>query len=103
MLGTIFLLPFSLYEGVTSVIARISMVGWFSVIYLAVFCSVFAYVVWYQAIKEEKASKVAVFLYSIPLFTALFANIFLGERITIYILLGGALVIYGVHLTESKN
>ncbi len=103
VLGTIFLLPFSLYEGVTSVVTRISMVGWFSVIYLAVFCSVFAYVVWYQAIKEEKASKVAVFLYSIPLFTALFANIFLGERITIYMLLGGALVIYGVHLTESKN
>ncbi len=104
ILGAIFLFPFSLYEGITSVIPKISIMGWISIAYLAIFCSVFAYVVWYQAIKEEQASKVAVFLYLIPLFTAFFANIFLGERITLYLILGGVLTIYGVHLvSKSQN
>jgi drug/metabolite transporter (DMT)-like permease len=103
ILGTIFLFPFALYDNFLSYIPEISFFGWLSIFFLAIFCSVIAYVVWFQAMKEEKAYKVAVFIYLIPLFTAILANVFLKEEITPFIVLGGALVIYGVYLTESRG
>lgn len=103
ILGTLFLFPFALYDNFLSYIPEISFISWVSILFLAVFCSVLAYVVWFQIIKEEEASKVAVFIYLIPLFTAILANIFLKEEITSFIVLGGALVIYGVYLTESQS
>lgn len=98
--GTLLLIPFYFYDSFP--IFEISITSWISIFYLAIFCSVFAYIFWFQAIKEETASKVAVFLYLIPLFTAIFSEIFLKEGITLFIIVGGILVIYGVHLTESK-
>ena len=100
--GAIFLIPFSVYEGLIHIIWKISPIDWIAVFYLSFFCSVFAYIVWYQAIKQENASEVAVFLYLIPLFTALLANIFLKEKITPFLIIGGALIICGVHLAQKK-
>lgn len=100
ILGTIFLIPFAFYDNL-SLIFEIPFSAWLAILYLAIFCSVIGYVIWAQVIKEELASKVSVFLYIIPLFTAIFSTIFLNEELTTFVILGGILVLLGVHLAEK--
>ncbi|MET1124677.1 MAG: DMT family transporter [Archaeoglobaceae archaeon] len=96
--GTILLFPFAVAEGLAT---RFDLIAIVSILFLAIFCSVFAYVVWYRALEVMGAARVAVFVYLIPLTTALVAHFTLGEEITIFTTLGGALVLLGVYLVES--
>ena len=100
VIGTIFYLPFVIPD-VTATVTKISFNGWLAVLYLAILCSVFGYIGWYYVLKKTEASKAAVFLNLIPLFTIIM-SFSLGENLTIYFLLGTTLIIYGVYLTQKS-
>ncbi|RLI78960.1 hypothetical protein DRP07_10555 [Archaeoglobales archaeon] len=55
---------------------------------------------WYKALETEDASKVAIYIYLIPFFTAIMAFFLLNEEITVIKILGGILTILGVYLAE---
>ena len=97
--GTIFYLPLLPY--VYTNWTTISLPGWGAVLYLALICSVFAYLGWYYALKHIQASKAAVYLNLIPLFTILLALLF-GEIPSPTFLIGAGLIIYGVYLTQHS-
>jgi drug/metabolite transporter (DMT)-like permease len=96
--GTFCYLPFVVFR-LGPVLQHTSTDGWLAVMYLALACSLFGYLGWYYALKHIDASKAAVFLNFIPLFTILM-SFFLGTSLTWFFLLGAALIIYGVYLTE---
>ncbi len=96
ILGTIFFIPF-----IKDFNLEISFRGWMIILYLALFCSVFAYVAWYNALAKMDATKVAIFLNLIPLFAMLLSYLILEEEITIFLMMGAALIIYGIYLTEK--
>ncbi|DAC73370.1 MAG TPA: EamA/RhaT family transporter [Thermoplasmata archaeon] len=96
--GTLFYIPFVLMH-LGSILQQTSLNGWLAVLYLALTCSLFGYLGWYYALKHIDASKAAVFLNFIPLFTILM-SFFLGTPLTWFFLLGAALIIYGVYLTQ---
>ncbi len=96
--GTLFYIPFVVLH-LGSVLQQTSLNGWLAVLYLALTCSIFGYLGWYYALKHIDASKAAVFLNFIPLFTILM-SFFLGTSLTWFFLLGAALIIYGVYLTQ---
>jgi drug/metabolite transporter (DMT)-like permease len=96
--GTLFYIPFVVLH-LGSVLQQTSLNGWLAVFYLALTCSLFGYLGWYYALKHIDASKAAVFLNFIPLFTILM-SFFLGTSLTWFFLLGAALIIYGVYLTQ---
>ncbi|HOI77510.1 MAG TPA: DMT family transporter [Methanofastidiosum sp.] len=100
LFGTIFLFPMALFESRFSFIGGVTMLGVGSVLYLSLLCSVYAYICWNRSMKCEKASNVAMFLYFVPVVTAIMAWFLLGEVITIFTVLGGILVIFGVYLAE---
>jgi len=100
LFGTIFLFPMALFESRFSFIGGVTILGVGSVLYLSLLCSVYAYICWNRSIKCEKASNVAMFLYFVPVVTAIMAWFLLGEVITIFTVLGGILVIFGVYLAE---
>ena len=103
LLGTLYLIPFALAEGHTDALLSSSWVAWLSVVYLAIPSSVITYILWNRTIRETDVTKVAVSLYTIPIPTAIFSYLFLGEIITYSLVLGGVLVILGVYLTESSR
>jgi drug/metabolite transporter (DMT)-like permease len=74
-----------------------------SVMYLALFCSVLAFLLWNYGISRLEASKAAVFTNLVPVFTVIGAGIFLGERIHPAQVVGGALVIGGVTLASATR
>jgi drug/metabolite transporter (DMT)-like permease len=96
--GTLFYIPFVVLH-LGPVLQQTSLNGWLAVLYLALTCSIFGYLGWYYALKRIDASKAAVFLNFIPLFTILM-SFFLGTSLTWFFLLGAALIIYGVYLTQ---
>ena len=100
LLGTIFYIPFVIPNIFTS-IQNVTSNGWLSILYLALFCSVFGYLGWYYALKKTDASKAAVYLNLIPLFTIIM-SFFYGENITIFFLIGAILIIYGVYITQKS-
>jgi drug/metabolite transporter (DMT)-like permease len=97
-LGTLFYLPF-VFLHIGPVLQQTSLNGWLAILYLALTCSLFGYLGWYYALKHVDASKAAVFLNFIPLFTILM-SFFLGTSFTWFFLLGAGLIIYGVYLTQ---
>ncbi len=96
--GTLFYLPF-VFSHIGPVLQQTSLHGWGAVLYLALACSIFGYLGWYYALKHIDASKAAVFLNFIPLFTILM-SFFIGAQLTVFFLLGAGLIIYGVYLTQ---
>jgi drug/metabolite transporter (DMT)-like permease len=97
VLGTLTLLPFLLFEGFQ---IPLKMLTWTSILFLAFFCSFIAYLVWYKVLEDEDASKVAIYIYMIPFFTAIMAFFLLNEKITPIKIFGGILTILGVYLAE---
>ena len=98
-LGTIFYIPFVIND--FGSIFFIILEGWLIILYLALFCSVFGYVAWYFVLSHVDASKAAIFLNLIPLFTILL-SLLIGEIVTISLIAGAACIIYGIYLTQKE-
>jgi len=86
---------------IVATLQTVTIGAWLAVLYLALVCTVFGYIGWYYALKKTEASKAAVFLNLIPLFTIIM-SFFIGESITVFFLLGAILIIYGVYLTQKS-
>lgn len=72
------------------------------IVYLAVASTVLAIHFWNLAIRSVGASRAAMFVNLIPVFGALFATAFLGERLFAYHWVGGVLVFTGIALAVRK-
>jgi len=97
--GTLFMIPFLFILGNNTdfkIFYNLNIYHWFSLLYLAVCGSFIGYLLWFRALKYIKASTVTTFLYLEPLSTIILANLLLGEVLTIYILIGGIMIIFGV-------
>jgi drug/metabolite transporter (DMT)-like permease len=77
--------------------------GWLGVAFLGIFCSGFAYILWYDALQELPASQLGVFLYIEPLVAAVVAALILGESLLFVSLGGGALILFGVWLVNRPS
>lgn len=78
-------------------------ITWASILYMGLLCSIFGYLVWYFALEREEATNVAVYIYLIPLFTAVIAYFTLNEILTIFKAIGGFLTILGVYIVEKSK
>jgi drug/metabolite transporter (DMT)-like permease len=99
-IGTLVYLPFGLAVSSWSSFERLSAVGWGSVAYLTVLTSIVAYLIYYWAMKKTDASRVAIWSNLQPVLTAVAAWAIYGEPITPTFMVGGAMVLTGVVLTE---
>ncbi|MDA3945455.1 MAG: DMT family transporter [Helicobacteraceae bacterium] len=68
-------------------------------LYVAIFPSVLSYYFWHQGIKELGANKTGQFTHLMPLFGAVLAYIFLGERLHTYHIVGALLIAIGIYLS----
>ena len=95
IIGTLAFIPFLNFP------EKISLKSWICILYLSILCSVFGYVAWYMALEKMEASKVAVYLNLIPLFSILLAFFILKEAIAPSIIAGAILIMVGIYLTEK--
>jgi drug/metabolite transporter (DMT)-like permease len=73
------------------------------IVYLIVFASAGAYILWYFVLSRMEASAAAVFSNLQPVGTALGAAAFLHEPLTVAMAVGGALVLVGVRVASRAS
>ena len=74
-----------------------------NLLFLTVFASCAAYVVWNRVIWSLGATKANNFIYFIPLLTLAESAALLGEPLTPFALAGAALIFLGVYITSGKR
>lgn len=99
--GTILLALFALLDPAWQNLDRVTVVGYFAIVYMAVFGTVGTYVLFYAGMKAVPASTAAIFTNVIPLTAVVWSAILLGERLTIYVLVSAVVVLTGVFLTTQ--
>ena len=73
-------------------------------IYLGIVPAGIAYFLWgYALSKAKNASSVGVFLYLLPVSSVLIGYLWLGEVLSLWAILGGAIVIGGIMLSNAKK
>ena len=77
--------------------------GWAGIAFLGIFCSGFAYIFWYGALKALPVAQTGAFLYLEPLVTVLVAAVILKEQVTLAAFLGGVLILVGVWLVNRHS
>ena len=97
----VIIIPFNLEKQTVNNIAHLSVLGWSSVLFLGLFCSGVAYVIWAYSLREMDSAKVGAFLYFEPFITVIAAWLILSETITITMLISGILITVGVILVNK--
>jgi drug/metabolite transporter (DMT)-like permease len=75
----------------------------FAVVLLGVFPSALAYVAWAYVLSRTEVSKVSIVLYLIPPTAILMASFILGERPSLWVVLGGGVVLLSVMSMGLEN
>lgn len=101
LFGTLFMLPLSMFERAqwqAPTLMTFSMM-----LFLGVFCSVIAFLLYNLGLKKLSPSSVTSMLNLVPIFGVFFSWLLLGERVTLQKVIGGAIVILGVMLSLRKS
>ncbi|OCS86033.1 DMT family transporter [Caryophanon latum] len=104
IIGIVTLLPFFLYESITaetSIIWNVTSVS--AIFYVGTFASIVAFLSWNKGVVKLGASRASIYLNFIPVFSALFATLFIGESLQLFQVIGGLAVVAGVFITNRNR
>ncbi len=103
LLGTLMLWALAAVRGEVSgaAMANLGMTQWLSLVYLGVLGSALAYIGYYDGIRRIGATRSGVFIALNPLTAVLAGAVLLGERLTMPMCLGGALILAGIWLCNK--
>ena len=101
LMMAIIIIPFNLNSETFNSVIHLSLTGWMSILFLGLFCSGIAYVIWAQALRDMESARVGAFLYFEPFVTVLAAWFFLNEAITLMMILSGLLITVGVFIVNK--
>ena len=101
ILASLLLLP---YVVATSGFDFSNMTGksWMYMIFLGVFNTGFAYALYFTAIKNLNSQTIAVLSYIDPITAVIISAVFLGEKMTIFQIIGGVLILASTFISENK-
>jgi drug/metabolite transporter (DMT)-like permease len=99
-IATLMLLPFG--NGVIDVVSIANISATTAVIYIGT-ATVIAHICWSKILSKIDASKAAIFLYTVPIMTIVIGFLWLRELPSLISCLGGAIILGGVILSNSKT
>jgi drug/metabolite transporter (DMT)-like permease len=99
--GTLFYLPFCVPAFARQDFGQISLTAWGILSFSGIFALAVSYVVWYSSVKRIGNSKTVIYGNVVPIFTVIFAYIFIAERIGFWQVVGALIIMFGVYLTRS--
>ncbi len=102
VIGTIFLLPFYIWEHLFYKKVFFDTKMALATSYLGIFASLVSYYLWNEAIQLIGTSKTALIYYLIPVFSGILAYIFLGQAIVSTQIISMGIIIIGLLITNRK-
>lgn len=82
---------------------RFTPVVWGSLLYQSVLVSFVAFLTWFWLLRRYLASRLGVFSFMTPLFGVVFGVWLLDERIDVFFVVGGVLVLLGITLVSADG
>ena len=98
--GAVALAPMTIWQAAAFPLSHISLTAWMCALYMALFPSIGAYLIYYYALTHISASRVASFSYLQPVFAIAMAVFLIGERLTPPVVAAGIGILAGVYITE---
>lgn len=99
----VFWLPVAGFEFVQTSWRMPDWQAWVSILWLAVVCTVLAYLGWFQGLVRVNASAAASTLFIQPLLGPILGILLLGETLSLYTVLGGILIVMSVYMISKQE
>ena len=100
VLGTAMMLPL-LSTSFISQVESMPLNGWISVLYLSILSTVLGYTLFYTLIRNKAVSTISIQLYLAPIVSVVGGVMLLGESVTTFTVIGGALMLAAVALATK--
>ena len=76
--------------------AGVNRGGWFALIYLVLFATMIPFLAWYKALKLGEVGRVSIFGFTLPILGVLTGWLILGDPIDAKVIVGMAMVAFGI-------
>jgi len=76
---------------------------WGNILFLGILSSGLAFLLWHQGITHIGSISASNYIYLVPLLTAITGIIVLDEKLTLQMLIGGALILVGLYLAQRRS
>jgi drug/metabolite transporter (DMT)-like permease len=93
-------LPLAVRQAIRLDWSAVAWQGWAGMLYMAIFSSVMAYLIFYWTLRHMDPSRVAAINYVQPIVVILLASVFLAQHPSRHLLIGTVFVLSGVYLAE---
>ena len=103
IIGLVFLFPFFIWEYATVPIAEFDKKTILAILYVGIFASLSAFVLWIKAVMTIGPSRAGMVYYTLPLFSGLLAYLFLDEDVGMTHLLCVLLIVSGILVANYKS
>ena len=107
LLGAVLVLPIAIHQAIAfgplTSWQAIPWQAWACFAFTAIFSSALAYLFYFWLLRYLQASQLSAFTYFLPVAATILGILFLGERGSLAELLGAALALLGLFLTESAR
>ncbi len=103
LLGMIMLVACAVFEEPWAALAALPPSGWGAIAYLGALGTVVAFLWFYQGVQKIGPARASIFLSFVPVFGVIIAALVLGEPILVSMMVGGAMVVGGVLLTNRPE
>jgi drug/metabolite transporter (DMT)-like permease len=95
MAGTV-LLTISHVTGVAIPVSDIPRQSWTAIVYLVIFGSVIAFAAYLYSLQRLSVEQMSIYAYINPIVAVVLGSILFNEKLTLFIVAGGAITLYGV-------
>jgi drug/metabolite transporter (DMT)-like permease len=99
-IGTLFYLPLTIREIAALPWRSLSPRSWSALLFSGVFAVAVSYVIWYSSVKRVGNTKTGIYGNITPVFSVVFAYLFLGESIGLIQIIGTLTIVLGFSLTR---
>ena len=102
-IGLIFIFPFYFFESLNNSFLPKDSNELLMITYVAIFASITSFFAWNKGVSIVGANKASLFLHLIPVFSSMWAILFLDEIFSFFHLLGTVFIIFGIILSNVNR
>ncbi len=100
--GIFFLIPQFFYEKSIGLELNLEKNFFLILIYVAIFPAIAAYYFWQKGVEIIGPNRASMFIQLMPLFSAIMAIVFFGEKFELYHFAGAILILSGIYFSNKK-